>query len=123
MPRVLDVLMGEKDAVLDLLRDGRDSKQIWHAFGAAGLQVSYSAFSRAMKNFVGVLGLPSSGRRGRTTASRFLERSISGSARPASGNTRGSPESTAAQRRQALAKPTAAEMEARRVAEAALAAS
>lgn len=112
-PRVLDVLMGEREMVTEALRDNRNAKEVWEAFKVAGLTVSYSAFQRALKIFEQRASIPG-GRR----ISRFLPTATTAPAKaggpgatlPANTNP------TLAQRRTALAAPSAAELEQRRIA-------
>ncbi|WP_415907086.1 hypothetical protein [Oleiharenicola sp. Vm1] len=116
-PRVLDVLMQEKEEVTALLKDGRTVREIWDAFRAAGLRTTYSGFQRAAKQFIVSAGLPSTRGRRASDPSRFLV-GPHASAKPAPGkttapSTRGG---SAAERRKAgLGAPSVAALEERRL--------
>lgn len=117
-PRVLDVLMQEKEEVTALLKDGRTVREIWDAFRSAGLRTTYSGFQRAAKQFILSAGLPSTRGRRAGDPSRFLvsPHAASKSAspvKPAAPAARGS--SPAERRKAGLGVPSVAALEERRL--------
>lgn len=117
-PRVMDVLMQEREEVTALLKDGRTVREIWDAFRAAGLRTTYSGFQRAAKQFIVSVGLPSTRGRRAGDPSRFLVSSQAPAKpgpgkMPAPGGRGGG--SAAERRRAGLGVPSVAALEERRL--------